>query len=97
MTLFPGKHWGPNYLKNKRCTDKKAAQERAYLAERAKHTGEERMKGDIHTSYLYPPIPDRQFDWCAVRDGYEPGAPQGFGETEREAINDLLDLEDERE
>jgi hypothetical protein len=44
----------------------------------------------IHTEFVYPPIPIRQFDWSAVTDNYEPGCPIGYGPTEREAIDDLL-------
>ena len=44
----------------------------------------------IKTAYIFPPIPLREFDWVAVRDGYEEGDLQGFGKTEQEAINDLL-------
>lgn len=44
------------------------------------------------TSFVYPPIPIRWFDWCAYLDGYEPGDPIGWGKTEAEAILDLEDL-----
>lgn len=59
-------------------------------------TDQARMDGKakIITEYVYPPIPDRRFDWSAVRDGYEPGNPIGWGNTEREAVIDLLDNED---
>lgn len=50
----------------------------------------------IITEFVYPPIPMRNMDWCAVRDGYEPGDPQGWGRTELAAIMDLLDEEGER-
>ncbi len=50
----------------------------------------------IVTNYIYPPIPIRQFDWSAVRDSYEEGDPQGFGETEQAAIDDLLRQESEQ-
>lgn len=49
----------------------------------------------INTSYVYPPIPDRRFDWCATFDDYD-GAPDagfqpvGYGHTEQDAIHDLL-------
>ncbi len=33
----------------------------------------------------------RSFDWTAVDDNYEPGQPIGYGETEQDAINDLID------
>jgi hypothetical protein len=50
----------------------------------------------IRTAHVYPPIPDRAFDWSAVDDDtYEPGCPIGWGYTERQAITDLMDqLED---
>lgn len=43
----------------------------------------------IITEHVYPPIPDRRFDWSAVTDGYEGGDPIGYGRTEAEAIADL--------
>jgi hypothetical protein len=48
------------------------------------------MKKLIETVHLYPPIPIRDFDWCATLVGYEPGDPQGWGKTEEAAIDDLL-------
>ncbi len=49
----------------------------------------------IVTHHVYPPIPDRRFDWCATFDGDEPndggGMAQGYGYTEAEAIADLLE------
>ena len=45
----------------------------------------------IRTSYDYPPIPIRQFDWSAWFDGQEEG-PIGRGLTEQAAIADLLEL-----
>lgn len=46
----------------------------------------------IVTENIYPPIPDRRFDWLATYDNYEPGSPQGWGRTELEAISDLIDI-----
>lgn len=48
---------------------------------------------NIRTEYVYPPIPDRRFDWQAVDDDtYDgPGSPIGSGATEAEAIADLLE------
>lgn len=43
----------------------------------------------IVTAYDPKPIPPRQFDWSAADDGYEPGDPIGYGQTEAEAIEDL--------
>lgn len=45
----------------------------------------------IRTEHVFPPIPDRRFDWSAVTDDYELGCPIGRGPTEQEAIQDLLD------
>ena len=44
----------------------------------------------IKTSYLYPPIPLRDHDWCAYLDGREEDGPYGWGATEQAAIDDLL-------
>ena len=44
----------------------------------------------IITQQINPPIPQTQFDWCAVFDSYEPGDPQGWGESEDQAIVDLM-------
>ena len=48
----------------------------------------------IVTNFIYPPIPLRQFDWCAHFDDEEPddeGHMQcGYGKTEQDAIDDLL-------
>ena len=47
----------------------------------------------IVTEFIYPPIPDRSHDWCAVDDDtYEgPGCKIGYGATEQEAIDDLME------
>ena len=45
----------------------------------------------IKTYFEYPPIPIRDFDWCAYdEDTYEPGCPIGWGPTEEAAIADLM-------
>ena len=50
----------------------------------------------IVTTFVYPPIPIRDFDWCAHDDNYEPGCLIGWGKTEEEAIADFKSLvEDE--
>ncbi len=43
----------------------------------------------IIAHFVNPPIPFRGMDWTAVFVDYEPGEPQGWGRTEREAIEDL--------
>jgi len=47
----------------------------------------------IHTHHIFPPIPIRDFDWCAYRDPEV--TPYGYGRTEEAAIADLLEQEDE--
>lgn len=48
------------------------------------------LKPAIVTSHVRPPVPTRAFDWCAYRDGAEERGNYGWGQTEAEAINDLL-------
>lgn len=43
------------------------------------------------TSFVFPPIPMRKFDWCAHYD--DPEGLCGWGETEQEAIADLIEQE----
>jgi len=50
----------------------------------------------IITSHVYPPIPDRHWDWCAYREGNEENThAYGWGNTEDEAVADMLRLEQE--
>lgn len=58
------------------------------------------LKPRIITSHDTPPIPVRNFDWSAHTDDYD-GAddshhPVGYGRTELEAIQDLLEIIEER-
>jgi hypothetical protein len=46
------------------------------------------------THPVFPPIPIRGLDWCATFDNYEPGQPIGHGDTEKQAIADLLSKRD---
>lgn len=54
----------------------------------------------IVTEYVRPPIPFCDLDWRAVYSDYEPGDPMGWGETEAEAMADLVliasDLEEQQ-
>ena len=43
------------------------------------------------TEQINPPAPCRSHDWQATHDDYQPGDPMGFGPTEQDAINDLLE------
>jgi hypothetical protein len=51
----------------------------------------------IITRHIYPPIPLRQFDWCAYHDGEEETGHYGYGATEAEALEDLKRLDQERD
>jgi hypothetical protein len=53
------------------------------------------MTNGIITSFDYPPIPIRSYDWSAIREYYEPGDLIGHGATEQEAIDNLKQQEDE--
>lgn len=49
----------------------------------------------IKTEFINPPIPIRNMDWSAVDDDTysgDPGEPVGYGKTEQEAIDDLLQM-----
>lgn len=50
-------------------------------------------KSKIVTTFNYPPIPIRNYDWSAIREHYDEGDPIGYGTTEQEAIQDLLEIE----
>jgi len=51
----------------------------------------------VRTTFEYPPIPDRRWDWSAIDDDTYDGAPDGprcpvgQGATEAEAIADLME------
>lgn len=47
----------------------------------------------IVTTPQCPPIPIRDFDWMAHRDGHDESGPFGFGATKQAAIYDLLSQE----
>jgi hypothetical protein len=51
----------------------------------------------IVTSHIYPPIPIRDYDWCAYFDGEEETGNYGYGRTESEAKQNLLDNYGEEE
>ncbi|HEX5508453.1 MAG TPA: hypothetical protein VFX37_08105 [Pseudolabrys sp.] len=52
----------------------------------------------IRTDNMRWPILDRRFDWSAVDDStYDgPSSPIGYGPTEEDAIEDLLEQLEER-
>ena len=50
----------------------------------------------IVTVHVCPPIPCRDFDWCAHFDDNDEDGPVGWGSTAQDAIDDLRDqLSDE--
>lgn len=49
----------------------------------------------IITDHVYPPIPMRNYDWCACYENDEEFGPQGWGRTEEDAIADLIESERE--
>lgn len=51
----------------------------------------------IITAFHYPPIPDREHDWCAYReDDVEDVSKYAWARTEEKAIHNLLEDEAER-
>jgi hypothetical protein len=44
----------------------------------------------INTTFVNPPVPNRNFDWEATFDNYEPGDPIGRGSNEMLAVRDLI-------
>jgi hypothetical protein len=50
-------------------------------------------KPKIIVNYTFPPIPTRNFDWCAFREGHEEAGNYGWGPTAPDAIADLIEIE----
>jgi hypothetical protein len=48
----------------------------------------------IITSQDCPPIPVRDYDWSAVREDWDECDFIGYGRTEQDAIDDLLEQEE---
>ena len=52
-------------------------------------------RGKVMLNHVYPPIPTRQFDWCATFENDEPDDDgnmlAGYGRTQADALNDLLE------
>lgn len=47
-------------------------------------------KKKIITTFVHPPIPLRNFDWCATYDGEDEEGNRGWGATDQEAILALI-------
>jgi hypothetical protein len=43
----------------------------------------------VITTYVRPPVPTTQYDWCAYIEDQEETGPYGRGATEVEALKDL--------
>jgi hypothetical protein len=54
------------------------------------------MTNKIITTHVWPPIPRRDWDWCAYHDGEEETNHYGWGATEQEALDDLKRMDEER-
>lgn len=61
----------------------------SYLEKKCEIDREHEGDEEIVTSYIHPPIPNRNFDWCAYRKGDEESGRYGWGATAQEAINNL--------
>ena len=53
------------------------------------------MPDRIITVHYAVPVGERSHDWTAVRDSYEPDDPIGYGASEAEAVEDLMERESE--
>jgi len=49
------------------------------------------MEYKINTEWVYPPIPNRNYDWAATLEGYESGDYIGYGPTEEKAKENLIE------
>jgi len=49
----------------------------------------------IITEYDKTPVPSRNYYWSAFRENFDLHEPIGYGATEQEAIDDLLEKEEE--
>lgn len=49
------------------------------------------MTRTLKTVCIFPPIPDRRWDWCAYYEGDEESGRIGYGRTEDEAVADFIE------
>lgn len=49
----------------------------------------------IVTRHVCPPIPIRDYDWCAYEDGQEEAGNYGWGCTEAEAVADWHEVHED--
>jgi hypothetical protein len=50
----------------------------------------------VNITFVDPPIPDRNSDYCATFEGYEPGDFIGYGPTPNAAFEALMDAADQQ-
>ena len=74
--------------------EQNAMREKMHL-ERKAHEALHMAIDEIETAFIFPPIPMRGMDWQATRKGYDEGDLIGRGATKQEAIDNLLEQEDE--
>jgi hypothetical protein len=56
-------------------------------------TQKQKAMRKIITSHDCQPIPVRDYDWSASREDWDEGDLIGYGRTEQDAIDDLLEQE----
>lgn len=54
------------------------------------------MRSKIIVAHVWPPIPLRDYDYCAYHDGEEETGHYGYGPTREKALADLARLDQER-
>lgn len=55
------------------------------------------MACKIITTFINPPIPSRNYDWCAYYEADEESGNYGWGATKPEAIENFLEIMSEKE
>ncbi len=51
----------------------------------------------LHVDFIYPPIPNRNFDWCVYEDGQEEAGNYGYGATRAAAIADFWEQREDED
>jgi hypothetical protein len=73
-----------NYIRGYRTKDRCTCENNGDLCEYCQ------LLDEVKTECIRPPIPIRNFDWVAWIDGEEENGKHGYGETEKQATDDLL-------
>lgn len=85
----------PEGFRNPISTPEQNAMLEKMHSERKAHEALHMAIDEIETAFIYPPIPLRGMDWQATRKGYDEGDLIGRGATKQEAIDHLLEQEEE--